>query len=333
MDLAPDLSIVLDLETMEITGEILLEKQIAHWLQAARRIAPRTFELIICSRHEKEIALAPTPGIKTVRGAGKGYYALKNEGARAAAGTYVLFSDIDCRPEENYCVRVLEHFAAGGDILGGRTFYDGADLASRVCTVTSFGRLHGIDQLRPYEGYLAHNIAVRRTAFPQFFEPFTARYGGDKYLTNQARQRGLPLPVYQDLILYHESAAHSLRGLLDRHLRDIVGTTFMAHGAAMTPWQIVRQAHRTGRQRWLSFKRRALELGFTPAEKERARWLLLGYQWLDVVATLGFVVRPSLLARWNAYQFGEIENCAAVFNGEVPPSACPAVSVTTATPA
>jgi GT2 family glycosyltransferase len=318
MPAPPDLSIIIDLETMEITGDILLDRQVALWLQAAQRIAPKTFELIICTRQQAAIPPHASAHVKIIRGTGEGYYALKNEAARQASGTYLFFSDVDCRPEPDFFVRLLHYFeTTGALILGGRTFYDGRDFASRACTVVSFGRLHGVDQVPPLEWYLAHNIAIRRDAFPACFGPYTGRYGGDEFITACARERGLPLPVYQDLILHHESAAHSFRGLMDRHLREIIRTAFVAHGAKLTPAQVFRQARKTGRERWLTFKKRASRFNFSPRERRRARWLFKRYQLLDMLCVLVFFLRPRLLARWIAYQFGDVTTCSPVL--PVPP--------------
>ena len=311
---SPDLSIVLDMETMQITGSILFAEQLSLWLSAAEKIAPRVFELIICTRLKVEIkADELPPHVKMIRGRGKGYYALKNEGAALARGRFIFFSDVDCRPSPDYFLHLLAHFeATGADILGGRSFYDGDDFGTRASTVAAFGRLHGINQLPDRAWYLGHNLAIRNGALPGLFGAYTGRYGGDEFIAASARRRNLTLPVFEDLILYHESAAHTLRALLDRHFREIIRTTFVRHGSKMSPWNVVKEAQRSGRQRWLNFKAYSGHFRFSKFEREKARWLFKYYQILDMVAACGFVLRPELLRKWQAYQFGDIATCVPV---------------------
>ncbi len=301
------------METMKITGRLLLEDRLRLWTDAAEKIAPRTYELIICTRLEACISDRELPArVRLVRGTGKGYYALKNEGAASARGEVILFSDVDCRPADDYMVNLLRHFdETNAPILGGRSFYDGADFSTRASTVAAFGRLHGVTELPEKSWYLGHNVAVRKGSLPEFFGAYTGRYGGDEYMAETARQKQFSVPVYQDLILYHESATHTLRGLLDRHFREIVRTTFVRHGAAMTGWDVVREAARSGRQRWLNFKKYAGRFDFSASEKARARWLFKYYQFLDVLAAFAFVLSPRLLKIWQAYQFGDIATCPA----------------------
>ena len=57
-----DLSIILDTETLHITGELLLDGRMALWQQAAERIAPRTYEIILCTDQPFDRRMTFPPG-------------------------------------------------------------------------------------------------------------------------------------------------------------------------------------------------------------------------------------------------------------------------------
>ena len=309
-----DLSILLDMETLKITGEILLDNRVSLWLEAAKRIAPRTFEFIICSNQSLEGKVELPEGIKLLVEPGLGYYALKNAGARKAEGKILFFGDVDCRPDPDYLVKLLDHYETlDANIIGGRTFYDGKDFASRANSAVSWGYLHGVDGLEAGGCYLGHNVSVRRDSFPDYFGPYTARYGGDEYITARHRVAGEKIPVPQDLIIYHESMAHSLRALLDRHFREIGRVALISSfDGTITPGQMLREARKCNRGRWQNFKRHAHKFGIKRSEWWKG-WLLFGfYSAFSVFAVLILIVRPSLLSKWLAYQFGDLKKCIPV---------------------
>jgi len=308
-----DLSILLDMETLQITGELLLDQRVLLWREAARRIEPRSFEIVLCSNQNLEKDFPLPEDIKLLVRPGAGYYALKNEGAREATGEIIFWGDIDCRPDPDYFVHLLAHFDSYASlIVGGRSFYDGDDFATRANSATSFGYLHGIDLLGRHDCYVAHNVAVRRDSSLDYFGPYTERYGGDEYITACYRKAGERLTVEQKLIIHHESAAHTLRGLLDRNFRDIGRMVFISDEESPTPWKMFQMARRMHLFKWRLFKLHAYKFGIERGEKWKARLLFAFYGWINLLATSLMLVFPRLLQKWIHYQFGDLKNCQPV---------------------
>jgi hypothetical protein len=313
MDAIPDLSIVLDMETLKITGALIFDGQIKLWRDAADKIAPRTYELIICSSLPLDEKIEFPPRIKMVISPGLGYYAMKNAGEQTARGKIIFFGDVDCRPVDNYFVRLLHYFdASNANIIGGRTFYDGSDFRTRASSVTSWGYLHQVETLPPGSCLAGHNLAIRKGFVEKPFGPYTERYGGDEYITETFRRKGEKILIKQDLIIYHESPAHSFRGLMDRHLRELARITFVKYGQKISPILILKEAFRHGRNRWRLFKRQAPKFGIGRNQKWRG-WLLFHfYLLLDVLVAVIMILNPRTFSRWVHYQFGDLDKCTPV---------------------
>jgi len=310
-----DLSILIDMETFKITGEILFDDRLSLWIKAAERIAPRTFELIICSNQPMDQKVELPEGISVLVQPGLGYYGMKNAAVDKAKGSIVFWGDVDCRPVPDYFVNLVRHFDENPEmnILGGRTFYDGEDFATRANSSASWGYLHDVTGLEKGGCYLGHNVAVRRGSLPDYFGPYTERYGGDEYITARHRIAGERLPVFQDMILYHESPVHTVSALLDRQFREI-GMQAWANSSngSISFGQIFRESRKYRRARWQSFKRHAHKFGFKRSEWWKARLLFWYYGLINLVAMLAMLVRPKLLSNWITYQFGDLKKCTPV---------------------
>ena len=303
---------MLDMETLQITGDIRFDHSLQRWLAAAAQIAPRTFEIIVCSSHAVEGEVRLPPHVRMLIRPGLGYYALKSAGAAEARGKFLFFSDVDCRPGPDYIVRLLHYFDSGEEIFGGRTYYDGEDFLTRLNSAVSWGYLHNVEELGPQECYASHNLAVRRGAAPDYFGPYTERYGGDEYISSRCRAAGFRLPVHQDLKIYHESPAYSLRALLDRHFREVIRIAFMKEAQHVSLREMLHQASQSHRNRWNVFKRHAHKFGFSRRQWWLARLVLRLYSLLDWLAVFVLMISPSLYARWMAYHFGDLQRCVPV---------------------
>ena len=218
-----DLSIVIECTTGEITGQCDQAANLAAWLEQARALSVRA-EVVVTTPRPLRVPDG-VPGAVEVRALevpGGGYYALKNAGAAAARGDLVLFTDIDCRPGAAYLATLWSAFRDGGAAcVAGRSLYDGRSLVTRLNSAHSFGDLHreGGDLDRGM--VLTHNVAVRRAALaPQPFGPYTGRVGGDRYLTDSIRAAGGRVVLVPGLVIHHEDISYSLRGTLERHLRE-----------------------------------------------------------------------------------------------------------------
>jgi len=306
-----DLSLALDMETFQITGELILDSRLQYWLEAARKIAPRTFEVLLCSSGAFPEKVTFPPEIKAVVYPGLGYYGMKNKAAELANGKIVFFGDIDCRPDPDYLVNLLNYFDTHPEavVVGGRTFYDGEDFVTRANSAVAWGYLHGKDALLPGEVYAGHNVGIRGKMFPKPFGPYTDRYGGDEYFTNSFRRQGYAMPLLPSLKIYHESPADSLRGLLDRHFRELTRLAFMKQGLELNPLGVIREATRSGRGRWQVFKKNAHKFGISRNEWFKGRVLFRFYALLDMACAIVLWLRPSLFQKWVRYQFGDLQRC------------------------
>ena len=309
-----DLSVALDMETFQITGELILDSRLQFWLEAARKIAPRTFELLLCSSGAFPENVNFPPEIKPVVYPGMGYYEMKNKAAEVASGKIVFFGDIDCRPDPDYMVNLLNYFDTHPEavVVGGRTFYDGDDFVTRANSAVAWGYLHDKDALLPGEVYAGHNVGLRGKIFPKPFGPYSDRYGGDEHITTSFRRRGYAVPVPQSLVIYHESPVGSLRGLFDRHFRELTRLAFMKQGLELNPLGVIREASRSGRGRWQVFKKNAHKFGISRNEWIKGRILFRFYALLDVACAIVMWLRPSLFHKWVRYQFGDYKTCEPV---------------------
>lgn len=69
------------------------------------------------------------PRARLLRSAGAGPAAARNEGARAARGSFLCFTDDDCAPKPDWVEQLVEALRAGADAAAGRTIAGGGVLA------------------------------------------------------------------------------------------------------------------------------------------------------------------------------------------------------------
>lgn len=220
----PDLTLVLEATTGDITGACDVRRNLDEWLREAETVRPRRTEILLVAPAAPRAltALASATGVRLLELTGAGYYALKNAGANDARGAIVLFSDLDCRPVPGYALALLDAFsdpAVGG--VAGRSFYDGDGLLTRINSANSFGDLHRGPRVFERGFALAHNVAVRRDLYERDpWGPFVGRIGGDSYFTRHVRASGRRLVLEERLLIRHEDLSWQPRGLVERHLRD-----------------------------------------------------------------------------------------------------------------
>ena len=303
-----DLSIVVECTTGEITGRCDGAANLAAWLDQARELPGRTEIVVTTPRPLSAPQGDARVSVRCVEVPGAGYYALKNAGAAAAGGEIVLFTDIDCRPGPSYLKKMREAFADPAvACVAGRSLYDGDGLLTRLNSAHSFGDLHRERGELRTAMVLSHNVAVRRSAMPSRpFGPNTGRIGGDRYFTEAVRSGGGRVLLLPELVIRHEDISYSLRGTLERHLREHLlpigyGTPRQRFSAAWTvasvlalrPALRLRRVAQAGRQVGLGLRHWPAAL------------LLNGVYYLfDAACVLAVLAVPRLRRHWLPFVHG-----------------------------
>jgi hypothetical protein len=305
-----DISVVIDLSPTSITGKCDVQNRIQTWLaEAARLGAGIRCEVVLASNDGEwpQVEVPPGVTIRRFDGTGTHHYALKNAALNTARGQVVVATDGDCQPDEGYLVAAWRAFVDPAvSAVGGVSTYDGDGLLTRIHAAASLGFLHygqrGLDR----HMILAHNVAYRRSVVGRDpFGPFNGRVGGDRYLTDYLRRRGHRIVLVPGMRIRHEDITFSLRGTLERHIREHLlpipyGTPAQQFSLAFTIGSLVfRPALRIGRQ----FRaRRSLGLRLRHAP------IVLGvnavYAIFDAAAVLVVLAVPRLRRRWLDFLLG-----------------------------
>lgn len=307
-EVLPRVSVVIEMGTREVTGRVALTESIARQINEAYRFREGEVEFIFVGAYalpRDQLGLS----CKALACPDTGYYGWKNAGARAACGEYLVFWDSDCRPDPGYLQRVVETLDEDLELAGvaGCTVYDGTSFCSRLNTVLSFGYLfQQSDCPKPYAA-LSHNVAIRRSMFPNApFGSFAARAGGDMYLTYYADSIGRPLKLDRQLLIRHEDPSFSLHALLERHLRELFlpwlrSETHTRGSALRLAWRSLLQLPA---KRYRKVRTYGKYCDFTPGEVLLSLPILLAYWLIDASALAALTVFPRLLTKWLWYQFG-----------------------------
>jgi glycosyltransferase involved in cell wall biosynthesis len=308
------ISVVIEMDTKNISGGIYdYHSSIREWVRQADASNARC-EIIIVSSDDCSVLEQLTSGqtqVRTACAAGASYYALKNTGANLAVGEIVYFTDSDCRPGNNIIESIIEAFKdSPSQCVAGRSFYDGDDLLSRINTTLSFGYLHQGGKILNESCALAHNVAIRRSSYAEDpFGPFNGRVGGDAYLTNHYRTMG-PVPLARDIMVYHENPTFNLRGMLDRHLREIFDALKRYRKNDKWPGTVSGLAYvlkilwKRPKQKFRTLKKYGRSLEVKTAHYPVAFVQLALYQLIDSIVVMLVFLPPRIREKWIAYQFG-----------------------------
>ena len=128
------------------------------------------------------------------------------------------------------------------------------------------------------------------------------------FLTEYARRSGTPLQLDARLIMAHEDITFSVRGLLERHLRDIFGRVEEPSAARRrsTIASALAIALKSPKWRYREIKKYARFFGWGRPQMLASTPVLVLYGALDIGVVLLLTVSPRLLRKWLTYQFGDI---------------------------
>ena len=304
----PLLSVIVETHTAELSSEPHVRENLQEVVRQVRTLPGPGGEVLLVS--DGPIDPVP-PGTRLLVSPGLDYYGLKNAGARAAKGEYLVFFDSDCRPSANCVETVLEQFHCHPDAwcLAGASVYDGSSLLARLNTAMSFGYLHDPSAKTPEPyGVLAHNVAVRRGKSPaEPFGPWSGRVRGDAWLTEWFNRAGHPPLLVPAMTIRHEDPSFSLRLRMDRQLREVFG--HVRSEKDLRPWTkdgMLAAAKAILSPGWRARKllRYGHHVGLGVIGKLMGLPLVLFYGLLDCGAAALLFTVPSLRRSYFRYQNG-----------------------------
>jgi glycosyltransferase involved in cell wall biosynthesis len=145
----------------------------------------------------------------------------RNVGWRSAAGTYVAFTDDDCRPRSGWLAALARGHDTGADIVQGPTLPEEEEYEQRTALS------HWIMVEEASYRFETCNISYRRTVLDQlggFDDSFgTSRggapYGEDADLGWRATDAGASFRFVADAVVVHDVVTDGFRRFLARRLR------------------------------------------------------------------------------------------------------------------
>lgn len=303
----PLVSVIVETHTAELSSEPHVRDNLMEVVRQVQSLPSPGGEVIIVTDGPVE---APT-GTQVLVEPGLEYYGLKNAGAKAASGEFLVFFDSDCRPAPDYLSNVIARFRANPDAwcLAGASLYDGRSLLAQLNSALSFGYLHDREKKtpKPY-GILAHNVAIRRSKSPdEPFGPLRGRVRGDAWMTDWFTKQGHPPLLVPELRIYHEDPSFSLLLRMDRQLREVFSHVrsekdlrlWKRDGAVALSKAVLSPAWRA---RKLFFYGQNVGLGFF--KKLLGIPVVIFYGVLDWIAAVVLFIVPSLRKRYFRYQNG-----------------------------
>ena len=160
--------------------------------------------------------------VRLLEQANAGPAAARNAGANVAQGTYVVFTDDDCRPDAGW-LRALEAMTARfpGCAIGGRVVNalgDGIYSTASQLLIEFLYEYYNVDETGG-RFFITSNLALPTQAFRQiggFDTSFPLAAGEDRDLCDRWREAGLRM-VYSDEAIVHHAHALGLRSFCRQH--------------------------------------------------------------------------------------------------------------------
>jgi glycosyl transferase family 2 len=228
------------------------------------------------------------------------YYRLKNEGARQARGSIIVFIDSDVIPEARWLDATLSafddpqvHVVAGNSYIGARTIYE------KAFALGWFFQLRADDgPLAEGTRFFANNVAFRREAFVRFgFPDETIRSRGQcRTLARALTDHGVRLWYNPRARVAHpppNGVVHFVRRALSQGADDVL--THIMEGAA--PRSGVRFTAGSGVRRCVDVVRHRRRVDLGPVDAAAAAGVMAVYYSLSVVGAVIASVAPNFVRR------------------------------------
>jgi glycosyltransferase involved in cell wall biosynthesis len=143
---------------------------------------------------------SPFAAVRVIAAEGAHYYALKNEGLRAAAGTIIALTDSDACPEPTWLPSMVAAVSEGADVTAGLTLFRGErgwppdHALMQVAAAISWGFVvrDGPDggSARP-GGFLSHNVGFRADVLQRYqYREDLGRTCAGTFLYNRLSESG-----------------------------------------------------------------------------------------------------------------------------------------------
>lgn len=179
----------------------------------AQAWVPGSYEVIVVDDGSRDdtAAAAETAGARVIYQPNQGPAAARNNGARAAAGAIVLFTDADCIPRPDWVARMVEPFADPA-VEGVKGVY----VSRQTEVVARFVQLEYEDKYRrmarePEIDFIDTYAAGYRRATFLAFDGFDTRFPGasveDQELSFRLAESGLRLVFAPRAVVCHTHAA------------------------------------------------------------------------------------------------------------------------------
>jgi glycosyltransferase involved in cell wall biosynthesis len=158
---------------------------------------------------EKQVAevVARHSHARVIRGRGGGPAAARNAGARAARGSFLCFTDDDCRPRPNWAEELVAALKRGADAAGGTTTLTRAGALAQAVEII----FQAPAAVPPHDGsdvsfVGAGNIACTRSAFDAvpFNELYPDAAGEDREWCDRLTSSGFVLRSAPDACVVHD---------------------------------------------------------------------------------------------------------------------------------
>jgi GT2 family glycosyltransferase len=194
----------------------------------AQTIGRGKFEVIVVddgsARSPREVVAraAASIDVRLIEQANAGPASARNSGAAAARGTYVVFTDDDCRPDPGW-LRAIDAMAARnpGCAIGGRVvnaFGDGLYSTASQLLIEFLYEYFNVDESGG-RFFITSNLALPTESFHRiggFDVTFPLAAAEDRDLCDRWREAGLTM-VYSDGAIVHHEHALGLRSFCRQH--------------------------------------------------------------------------------------------------------------------